>query len=443
LLEEPQVFATAALVVGMLAGLILGLILGRSRRRSDVATNEVDRIQARLTRAEKSHKEQVRQLRHLRGEQSNVASLAMSLPEIVRELNSSKLDAKTAPRLIMNLANSIFKPEQILLYVVPPSTDGGPAKRELLLLSQKGLAKVPDEIRRVPFGHGKIGWAAEHKLDKLDSDWFKLSRAEGVTVPNNHPALKLDIVGPLQHFGDHGDEVLGVLCLGAPAIRPQDEKLMFQLVTNLGSLALVNVRNLKRLRNQANTDGLTGLLNKRHLLKELANQVIAAENQAQTLGVFIFDIDHFKNFNDTNGHPAGDDLLRQLAQLLRETLRPNDWCCRYGGEEFMVIMPQTGPKEAMEIAEGIRRAIDERVFPHQENQPTGNLTISGGVAVFPTGGSSSEELIKHADSALYESKHSGRNRVTQHHSVSFGELNANESEIDLPPVPDGMFRGER
>ena len=127
---------------------------------------------------------------------------------------------------------------------------------------------------------------------------------KGLASPHHiqwEPSGPREITWRILHFGRDEEHVLGVLCLGQPKVRPRDEKLMFQMVTNLGSLALVNARNVSRLREQANTDGLTGLLNKRYCLNLLAELLASSGREAQKLALFIFDIDHFKTYNDTNG----------------------------------------------------------------------------------------------------------------------------------------------
>ena len=234
-----------------------------------------------------------------------------------------------------------------------------------------------------------------------------------------------------------GEQVLGVLCIGSTGTRPTDEKLMFQMVSNLGSLALVNAHLVTRLRDRANTDGLTSLLNKGYFMDELlARMIVAAEREGQSLALFIFDIDHFKNYNDCNGHPAGDDLLRTLSELLRSQVRPGDCCCRYGGEEFIVAMPNTNRQEGFAVADRIRGAMESYAFAHRERQPNGMVSISGGVAGFPEDGNSVAALTKHADVALYQSKRRGRNRVTLYQGVDIGTAE-DVSGFDLVPVDEG------
>jgi diguanylate cyclase (GGDEF)-like protein len=395
--------AAVALVIVLLATMI------RHRR----VQAELTKTRNRLARAEAQTKEHSRLISRLRSEKGSVASLALSLPTVLQELNRGNVDPRRVPALILSLADTIFQP-----------------------VSHYGFGDVPDALKRVPFGAGKIGWVAAHRIDMLREDWLNPARTEGDKIDDNHPSLRPDIVGPLVHRSMEGEQVLGVLCLGSLGTRPRDEKLMFQLVTNLGSLALFNANLVTRLRGRANTDGLTSLLNKRYFMEELVPRMIyAAGREAQQLALFIFDIDHFKNYNDTNGHPAGDHLLRVLSKLLRSQVRPGDQCCRYGGEEFIVAMPDTNREEAYKVAERIRAAIEAFAFPHQENQPGGSVTISGGVAAMPHDGNSAADLTRHADVALYESKQRGRNLVTMYHGVDIGDAD-DASGFDLVAVKE-------
>jgi len=393
----------------------------------------------RLEISEARAKEQIRIAARLRSEHGTVASLALSLPSVVRELNRADLDPRRVPGLIMQLAEAIFRPGQVLFYkTFEPTTPGG--RPELRLIKHQGLDDV-ERVSRIRFGEGKIGWVAETKMDMVKDDWVNHVRTQGARVESTHPDLQLDIVGPLINQGFGSGHVLGVLCIGSPGVRLRDEKLMFQLLTSLGSLAMVNAAYRSKFIEQANHDGLTGLLNKRSFMDELPPLIYQADREARPMAMFLFDIDHFKTYNDTNGHPAGDDLLRELSRLVKESVRPGDWCCRYGGEEFIVAMPDTDGSAAMLAAERIREAIEETEFEHQEKQPGGNLTISGGVAVLPSDGLSLEELTSHADQALYKAKRDGRNRVLRYRGVNIGDT---EEDLDRPgsDAPGWVLRGE-
>jgi diguanylate cyclase (GGDEF)-like protein len=129
------------------------------------------------------------------------------------------------------------------------------------------------------------------------------------------------------------------------------------------------------------------------------------------LSVFLFDLDNFKNYNDTNGHGAGDKLLQQLAKLVGENTRQSDLVGRVGGEEFLVIFTDTDKSQALALAETIRSTISSYEFPYAERQPLGFISISGGVASFSEDSLDSVKLLRLADEALYRAKAAGRNRV--------------------------------
>jgi diguanylate cyclase (GGDEF)-like protein len=428
-----------AAVLGCALSWLTGWLLGRRTTRN--AERAAELLRSDLERTESQAREGRRMISMLQSEKDTVANLARSLQSTVRELNRSELSPRDVPQLVLNLATAIFRPGLLLFYELRNVRDSHGSRQELHLVNHQGLIVDPRSIQRIAPGQGKIGWVAQNRLDMLKEDWAALARTEGVCVEDNHPELELEIMGPLLHSSSGIDHVLGVLCMGSPGAHGRNEKLMFQMVTNLGSLALVNARNVTRLREQANHDGLTGLMNKRYFLRQLQELIVAAEKEAQPLTVFIFDIDHFKTYNDTNGHLAGDELLRRLAAVIRENLRPGDICCRYGGEEFLIVLPQTDGEQGQMLAESLRGAIESRPFPHQEKQPSGRLTISGGVAVFPQEGETYETLIESADQALYESKRAGRNRVTRARASGIGIQDG--SDLDLPPVaePDGSLAG--
>ena len=123
------------------------------------------------------------------------------------------------------------------------------------------------------------------------------------------------------------------------------------------------------------------------------------------------DIDYFKHYNDTHGHQAGDEILRMLAELITKTIRTSDIAARYGGEEFVIISSETSKERVVQMAERVKKAIEDYPFPKKETQPGGTLTVSFGVATFKVDATIADELIKKADSALYKAKESGRNRV--------------------------------
>jgi diguanylate cyclase (GGDEF)-like protein len=408
---------TLAGVVGTAVGVLLGR-MGRSR-----VDSELRRLEAEVARLENQSRDQSRQVAKLRAEQRAVSNFTRRIPDTARELNRSDLDEREIPKLVFGLVDSIFEPEQKLLYLVQPTGARGEQGQVLTLFARSGPSDIPQAATRIAMGEGKIGWVASAKVEMLAEDWLNMTRTEGRAIEDNHPSLKLDLIGPLIQHQNGKVRLLGVLCIGNPASRPRDEKAMLQLVTNLASIAYTNSRIVQKLKDLANHDGLTELLNKRYFMTEKLGLLInAAEREAAALSVFVFDIDHFKKYNDTNGHLGGDEILKGVSQVLRDNLRPGDVACRYGGEEFIVAMPGARGPEGLAAAERIRAAIESTKFPRCESQPLGRITISGGVAQFPVDGTIGNDLILHADQALYKAKAAGRNRIVQFKGVNIGDV---------------------
>lgn len=171
----------------------------------------------------------------------------------------------------------------------------------------------------------------------------------------------------------------------------------------LNSPILVEIRVFKETEKLAMMDGLTGIFNRRYFEVNLKKELRRASRYDKDLALLMFDIDNFKKLNDTKGHLFGDAILKKLASLFMEISREEDIICRYGGEEFVIILPETTADGALKYAERIRANLKE-TQPFNEN----NITLSGGIAAYPYGGRSLNELIETADKALYESKFSGK-----------------------------------
>jgi diguanylate cyclase len=185
--------------------------------------------------------------------------------------------------------------------------------------------------------------------------------------------------------------------------------------------SLGEIRRLKddldAMREEAFTDALTRIPNRKKFDLELVRLIDKAEAEASELSLLMLDIDHFKRFNDTFGHPIGDQVLRLLAATLKESVKGRDIPARYGGEEFAVILPDTGLVDALVVAENIRRAIgSKKVVNKQTGEDLGKITVSIGAGRLVTG-EPPETLVGRADEALYAAKRGGRNRVASEYDV--------------------------
>jgi two-component system, cell cycle response regulator len=159
------------------------------------------------------------------------------------------------------------------------------------------------------------------------------------------------------------------------------------------------------------TDALTGLHNRRYMESHLSTLVEQAASRTKPLTVLVLDIDYFKSVNDTHGHQAGDEVLREFSQRLKKSIRGIDLACRYGGEEFVVVMPETDMAVATMVAERLRRRIASEPFPIEEGMNCVEVTISVGLAAKTSDADTAANLLKRADQALYRAKRDGRNRV--------------------------------
>jgi diguanylate cyclase (GGDEF)-like protein len=176
------------------------------------------------------------------------------------------------------------------------------------------------------------------------------------------------------------------------------------------SLALANLKLREILRNQSIRDPLTGLYNRRYLEESLNRELHRANRTGRQVSLVMLDLDHFKHFNDTYGHQVGDFLLKEIAAVIRDRVRAGDVACRYGGEEFSLILAEVDIEGARKCMESIREAVRHLSLNHR-GQTLGTVTLSAGIAAYPRHGENPDDLIRAADEALYRAKKAGRDRV--------------------------------
>ena len=174
-------------------------------------------------------------------------------------------------------------------------------------------------------------------------------------------------------------------------------------------------RRIEEVRLLSDRDPLTNLYNRRYMQEALEREMQLATQSCYSVGVVILDLDHFKRFNDTFGHDAGDALLCALGEVLKSSIRSQDIACRFGGEEFVLILPEASLADATWLAKDLRVSVGNLKVKHR-SQPLGSVTVSTGVAVFPTHGATADTVLRAADSALYRAKVCGRDRVEVNHT---------------------------
>jgi diguanylate cyclase (GGDEF)-like protein len=281
------------------------------------------------------------------------------------------------------------------------------------------LGEQPEDEDGIGSARAMIGWG-EHRLRSREhlktADCWAMRRVQPFATDASNAELRCaHIEGgeggadstlclPLNAQG----ESLGLLYLSGATLA-RDHGLAETAAEQL-SMALANLRLKETLHNQSIRDALTGLYNRRFLEDSLSRELARAGRQQRPLAVLMFDVDHFKRFNDSHGHPGGDALLSAVGKLLRQECRAADIPCRYGGEEFTVIMPETDAAAAQVQAERIRHAVAALAVRH-EGRPLSAVTASLGIAVFPQHASLQDALLDAADEALYRAKAGGRNQV--------------------------------
>jgi diguanylate cyclase (GGDEF)-like protein len=287
-------------------------------------------------------------------------------------------------------------------------------KLSIMLVNPEGLLEVKSAQPRsavgltFQIGEGICGKAAETRksvyVADLETDaMFRVRGGQG--AKGRGCLLALPMV--------QGGELLGVLNLERPTkadFGPEEIEL-FGGIADQAALAVKNARLHAQTVELSITDPLTQVPNRRHLFAQLEAEIARANRFGTQLSFLMVDIDYFKKLNDSAGHRAGDQVLREVCTLMKVRVRKVDTLARYGGEEFAIILPQVTRAEALEVAEKLRRAVEEAPLEHAKVQPGGKVTISVGVASLPVDATEQDKLVDCADAALYASKRLGRNMV--------------------------------
>ena len=261
----------------------------------------------------------------------------------------------------------------------------------------------------VRFGEGLVGRVAERREPWIVRDGLKDPRLTLEEQRGGPPCalLLLPLVA--------GDETLGVARFerDAPGTFTSRDMARLRALAAQTAATLANILSHQNIYNQAVTDGLTGLYNRRYVQSTLVDERRRAQRYGHSLSVVMLDVDSFKSYNDTYGHVQGDVLLKKMAAILQGSVRDVDTVGRYGGEEFIIVMPETPSREAYQIAERLRLAVARTVFPGFAHDPELAVykTISLGVATFPDDTDDTHALVTLADGALYRAKHGGRNQT--------------------------------
>jgi diguanylate cyclase (GGDEF)-like protein len=314
---------------------------------------------------------------------------------------TAQLDIENVIKNVVWSFVSKFQMETVTVLIPGEMEDSPPVvifyrgvKREDLSLELPSLVPLlafldKDEYSQIPFSYFRDNYP-----DKI--------------VVERFAAMGVDMIVPLRT--DKGS--IGILLMPPSGSGAPYGLSDLQFVTRIVRFASIAIENANLFR-QATTDRMTGLFSHHFFEKTLDEELERARRYKSTFCLLMFDIDHFKNFNDTYGHLQGDKIIQEIARQLARSIRQVDFPARYGGEEFAVILPAVDIKGAVVVAERIRRKIETFAFASANGGPPLHVTVSVGVAEFdPETVYAPSEIVRDADRALYQSKEKGRNRVT-------------------------------
>jgi diguanylate cyclase (GGDEF)-like protein len=274
------------------------------------------------------------------------------------------------------------------------------------IFSYKGIKKEETELT-LPSLQPLLAFLDKDEYSQIPFSYFRDNYADQI-VTAKLAALGVDIMVPLRT--DKGS--IGVLLLPQKGTGTSYDLLEMQYITRIVRFASIAIENASLFR-QATTDRMTGLFSHHYFEKTLDEELERARRYKATFSLVMFDIDHFKKFNDTYGHLQGDRIIREISQILCKSIRQVDFPARYGGEEFALILPAVDIKGARVVAERLRKKVETFEFPSSDGGAPLHVTISVGVTEFdPDNAYAPSEIIREADRALYQSKEAGRNRVT-------------------------------
>ena len=292
-----------------------------------------------------------------------------------------------------------FRPRQVIIFRLKAEED--------FLEAKAALAPLPEALRGWPVIEGRHNCKA-----------VRMGRAFSVNDVASEPLCPSKFALPQQGSYYCGPLIAGGIIIGAVRLEgveglwtPERESLLESYLSGAAT-ALSNLHNLQSMRQQANIDPLTGLYNRRFLEEYASKWMAMARRKGLPLGFLMMDLDHFKSFNDIYGHEVGDRILRQFSRTITQATRETNLAARFGGEEFVVLLPDTDAKTCLMVAERIRKAVEHMTVPSSSDKPLPQITVSLGVAVYPEHGETLEEVLQASDKALYESKREGRNRAT-------------------------------
>lgn len=368
------------------------LLVKQSKQLED-ANKQISRLNQSLIGKNKELKKEIYNLHNL----FEISNELHSILELKRLVNST----------LLTLVGQFSCKSALFLYTLKQN------KSYLEVIKTKGLYQKDVEGFSLDRKDILFSYFESHPFPSLIKD-IKKSIGES-TALKKLSDLKIEIITPVIIQ----NSIEGLICLGSRVnnqIYHEHELEHISILSNIISIAVANASLYLEVEQLSYTDGMTDLHNFRYFELRLKEEVVRHKRSNSGLSLLILDVDNFKNFNDTIGHQAGDEVLRKLAHIIRDTSRENDIVARYGGEEFAVILPGIDINGARILSERIREKIENTYFNHEEIQPLGKITVSIGSASMPDDAYDYKDLIYKSDTALFAAKRNGRNQIQAFHT---------------------------
>jgi diguanylate cyclase (GGDEF)-like protein len=404
-------------LVMLIAAIIISYRIGKSagsRERQEDDNTERDRYYLKeLVFRDRQIQELQSKIDTLNDLSNRYLSFTLKIPSVVQRLNTT-LDMQEIISSIKQLIKDIIQTDKVELFMHDRSDD----------LLKRVLAKDEEgESVSYSIGHGLIGMAGKDRMIRLKSQFKRSDMNGGFSEPDESLSMAVPI--------EFKERLLGVIGIGNIKKPMGNESNLMRMIADIAGVSLINQAVIGEAKQKADTDPLTGISNRNYFFQMAQNHVEKALRERTPISIFLFDIDNFKHYNDSNGHDAGDRLLIELCGLVSGITRKNSVFARYGGEEFIVLLPGISKEDTYTYAERVRDKISNHPFTHREKQPLGCISISGGISSFPVDGDSIYKVIKLADSSLYQAKSAGRNRILTYEPYIFSEQYPDEKGLFL------------
>jgi len=406
------------LVLAAVAGIGLAYAYGR---RLSVAQMEQN---TRRRHLEQQTVELSRQLKDAQSELARKREFAEQIPLIIGKL-AQEIPENLLPPLAVRFARNYFHARQVgFLVPVEGSSDytldvgvGFPAdwRGKVRLASDEGI----------------LGMALRRKVVVAKCDASLASGREPLRPSLEQSGVEPDFVAPV--IGLSG--IAGVVVIAGCPFPHEEERIYVSMLADLLSGALQKAALTELSKSSTWVDPLTGVANRLYFARRFESEIRRAQNYQQVLGLLMLDIDGFKTVNDTFGHPAGDLVIKKFAEIVRAVTRSSDVVCRYGGDEFIVLVTSSNIRQVLAYADHLKERIAAAEILVPRHDARIRLTTSGGVAMYPVDGRSTADLLHAADDALYEAKRQGRNRIVLAQSLARDGVAVPAEEAKGEPAP--------